>query len=390
VIIDITPEQLRDAFDGKTVELGKMEAGGVVEGFRLPDGRIIAPGSNLRRIDYPMDTLPPPPPYRAIRHEDGILWNKLGDRDLIYISRDYDGPGCGGAFDWRADIEEDVGADVGAIMLRMNDHGDVERWKAGVPGYSRDVVIVPGGVFKRGGIWACATWEPGDGVRAPTWEDMAAEFDRQRQLEVINRHRDELEASLRSTEEWMRAQLSRAAESDVPIACEDLVPAEYEMPGAIADLRREVERLVARVAVLEKEVAALKPKEPTMNESRAIKKALAASTVAVGLVLGGCQSTSTGGGISDPSGIIAQVQALARGACRFVPTAATVAEILAAGNPAVSTASAVAGAVCAAVQSSAPTVASRAVGALAAVAAAPTTICVSRKVAGVTVCGERV
>ena len=63
--------------------------------------------------------------------------------------------------------------------------------------------------------------------------------------------------------------------------------------------------------------------------------------------LGGC---ATIGGLSAPT--VAQVQAAAVAACSFLPTAATVANIIAAGNPLVSTAGAIAQAICSALASS--------------------------------------
>jgi len=65
---------------------------------------------------------------------------------------------------------------------------------------------------------------------------------------------------------------------------------------------------------------------------------------AVALSLGGCAGVDT-------ATVISQVQQATVLACGFLPTATTVANILAAGNPAVSAVSAVATAICTAVTS---------------------------------------
>ena len=67
------------------------------------------------------------------------------------------------------------------------------------------------------------------------------------------------------------------------------------------------------------------------------------------LAVGGCgivKNPLTGAPIT-----AADVQAAAVAACGFLPTASTVANIIAAGNPAVATVSTIAGAICAAVTS---------------------------------------
>lgn len=64
-----------------------------------------------------------------------------------------------------------------------------------------------------------------------------------------------------------------------------------------------------------------------------------------GLLLGGCSAAQQ----QTETQIIAAVQQQAVLACSFLPTASTVAGILAAGNPALTAASAVAQAICAAV-----------------------------------------
>lgn len=63
-----------------------------------------------------------------------------------------------------------------------------------------------------------------------------------------------------------------------------------------------------------------------------------------GLALGGCSTTGGLAGLS-----AASVQQLAVSICGYLPTAATVAAILAAGNPAINTIEAAASAICAAV-----------------------------------------
>jgi hypothetical protein len=65
-----------------------------------------------------------------------------------------------------------------------------------------------------------------------------------------------------------------------------------------------------------------------------------------GLSLGGCATTSTP---FDLNSFIAQVQTDTNAVCAFIPTAETVANIVATGNPIVATAGAVANAICAAV-----------------------------------------
>lgn len=64
--------------------------------------------------------------------------------------------------------------------------------------------------------------------------------------------------------------------------------------------------------------------------------------------LNGCASTGTGTGPT-PADVIAEARNIAVAACGFLPAVSTVAGILAAGNPALTTASAVASAICAAV-----------------------------------------
>ena len=76
-------------------------------------------------------------------------------------------------------------------------------------------------------------------------------------------------------------------------------------------------------------------------------KLLKVAAVVGMMSLGGC---ATMGGLSAPT--VAQVQAAAVAACSFLPTAATVANIIAAGNPLVTTAGAIAQAICSALASS--------------------------------------
>lgn len=74
-----------------------------------------------------------------------------------------------------------------------------------------------------------------------------------------------------------------------------------------------------------------------------MRKFLMAIPLAAALTFGGCATTGTN------IDIIAAVQAATVQACKFLPTAQTVADIFAAGNPLLVTASAVAVAICAAV-----------------------------------------
>ena len=67
------------------------------------------------------------------------------------------------------------------------------------------------------------------------------------------------------------------------------------------------------------------------------------------LSLAGCSTLGSGGAPVDLAGFIAQVQATTSAVCAFLPTAETVAGIIATGNPIVTTAGAVANAICAAV-----------------------------------------
>jgi predicted small secreted protein len=102
-----------------------------------------------------------------------------------------------------------------------------------------------------------------------------------------------------------------------------------------------------------------------------MKRLFVPAIVAASLSLAGCATT---GGAIDITSLISEVQAGTNAACAFVPTAETVAGIISAGNPIVSTASAIINAICAAV---APTKA----GALRRAGAPPT-------VAGVVVHGK--
>lgn len=68
--------------------------------------------------------------------------------------------------------------------------------------------------------------------------------------------------------------------------------------------------------------------------------------VAAGLILGGCAST---GDRPSFENIVSQTQNIAVRVCSFLPTANTILEILSVGSPALSTASAIANAICAAV-----------------------------------------
>jgi hypothetical protein len=77
-----------------------------------------------------------------------------------------------------------------------------------------------------------------------------------------------------------------------------------------------------------------------------IRKLFFAAPVAAAIALGGCAGTVTATSVATT---IADVQQAAVLACGFLPTAATVASILSGGNPLVSTASAIAQAICTAV-----------------------------------------
>lgn len=79
-----------------------------------------------------------------------------------------------------------------------------------------------------------------------------------------------------------------------------------------------------------------------------------------GIGLGGCSTITdpaTGQTTQVPpniSEIIAQVQAACTTACKFIPTAGTIASIVSAGNPGVIGATAIADAICAAITKAAP------------------------------------
>jgi hypothetical protein len=67
-------------------------------------------------------------------------------------------------------------------------------------------------------------------------------------------------------------------------------------------------------------------------------------------LLAGC--ASSGGGSPSADDIVAQVQSYTKLACNFVPTASTIINILSAGNAAVASATAMAQAICAAMDTS--------------------------------------
>jgi hypothetical protein len=79
------------------------------------------------------------------------------------------------------------------------------------------------------------------------------------------------------------------------------------------------------------------------------------------LMLGGCATT---GGTVTTAQLISDAQQAATVACGFVPTAATVANIISVGNPLISTASAIAQAICSAVAAAPTTAAGKFRGAL--------------------------
>ena len=72
-----------------------------------------------------------------------------------------------------------------------------------------------------------------------------------------------------------------------------------------------------------------------------------AAILSTTLAMGGC--ATMGGTPVDLTSFVAQVQATTSAVCSFLPTAETVASIIATGNPIVTTAGAVASAICAAV-----------------------------------------
>jgi len=68
-----------------------------------------------------------------------------------------------------------------------------------------------------------------------------------------------------------------------------------------------------------------------------------APALALAITVGGCATTGT------PSSIVAEVQAIATQVCAYVPTAETVLNILGAGIPGLTNATAIADAICKAV-----------------------------------------
>ncbi len=85
-----------------------------------------------------------------------------------------------------------------------------------------------------------------------------------------------------------------------------------------------------------------------------MKKVLVACMLAASVALGGCATGgAAGGGVvvtpPDITGIVAQIQSYCKIACGFVPTAATIANILSGGNPGVMAATAVSEAICKAI-----------------------------------------
>jgi hypothetical protein len=77
-----------------------------------------------------------------------------------------------------------------------------------------------------------------------------------------------------------------------------------------------------------------------------MKKILLAAAAAWAVSLGGCTTTGT----FDLATFVSQVQSTTNAVCAFIPTAETVANIVATGNPIVATADAVANAICDAVR----------------------------------------
>lgn len=84
-----------------------------------------------------------------------------------------------------------------------------------------------------------------------------------------------------------------------------------------------------------------------------MKHFMLVSMLGIILAVGGCTSVPNPGGgggtTTDFDAIIAQVQKYSQLACGFVPTAATVANIISGGNPGVMAATSIAQAVCSAV-----------------------------------------
>lgn len=78
-----------------------------------------------------------------------------------------------------------------------------------------------------------------------------------------------------------------------------------------------------------------------------MKKLFATAMLAASLALAGCGTTSNTGDT------VAQVQAIAKQVCGFLPTATTVLNIISGGNSYVQTAESVASAICSAVTSKA-------------------------------------
>jgi Holliday junction resolvasome RuvABC endonuclease subunit len=72
-----------------------------------------------------------------------------------------------------------------------------------------------------------------------------------------------------------------------------------------------------------------------------------ASGLSVGMMLGGCATTSTT--TQTPAQIVSSVQTIAVQVCGFLPTAATITDIFLSSNPAYQTAEAIGQAICAAV-----------------------------------------
>lgn len=78
---------------------------------------------------------------------------------------------------------------------------------------------------------------------------------------------------------------------------------------------------------------------------------IALLSAVVGLALAGCTTVDPGTG---EDVVVNDVRSAAKAACRFLPTAETVAEIIATGDPRLSTASAIARAICAALDPQTP------------------------------------
>ncbi len=81
-----------------------------------------------------------------------------------------------------------------------------------------------------------------------------------------------------------------------------------------------------------------------------LRKTILAAALSSAVALGGCADSSifTGGPVTSTqiTTVIAQAQKIAQTTCSFLPTASTIANIFASGNPALQTATEIANAIC--------------------------------------------